>query len=245
MKKIFTTLLLIVAFTSNAQFQENIDSGRPGNSFSVFTVGKNVFQIESGLDFYNEGNQFFSNSFFRYGITESIELNSGLLYNFTSGSEGVSSYYAGAKFHFFEGDNMLPSTAFQIGVGIPKDANDESFVNALFIMNFPFSERLSTTFNFGANMDFKSSMVNNISQLFYEGVYALNFSYALTNKWTTFVETYGTIDKFSNPKIKMNLNAGFSYLLNNNFLLDTLVSHGINTDNKLMVSVGFSYRLPL
>jgi hypothetical protein len=49
----FIVLLLEASFVQ-AQFTDVINSNRPGKSQSAFAVGKNVFQIESGLYTFNE-----------------------------------------------------------------------------------------------------------------------------------------------------------------------------------------------
>jgi len=55
--KIKNYLLLIVLLTSkyaSAQYTDVINSNRPGNSMSAFSVGKTVIQVESGLNYINE-----------------------------------------------------------------------------------------------------------------------------------------------------------------------------------------------
>lgn len=50
-KLLIAATFLVVNFTMNAQYTETINSNRPGNSQGAFSVGKNVFQIETGLRF--------------------------------------------------------------------------------------------------------------------------------------------------------------------------------------------------
>ena len=57
MKSIQTLFVLILGIMSQisfAQFTDDINSNRPGRSMMVFSVGKSVFQTETGLHYVNE-----------------------------------------------------------------------------------------------------------------------------------------------------------------------------------------------
>ncbi|MCK5104021.1 MAG: hypothetical protein KAR17_14450, partial [Cyclobacteriaceae bacterium] len=74
-------LFLIITITNSfSQFSETIVSDRPGQSNSPNTVGKMVFQLQTGLqvgggnaDNYKR-NDFELPAFIRFGITDKIEL---------------------------------------------------------------------------------------------------------------------------------------------------------------------------
>jgi len=54
-KQIFLAVILLFTFqTSFAQFTDDINSNRPGRSMMAFSVGKSVFQTETGLHHVNE-----------------------------------------------------------------------------------------------------------------------------------------------------------------------------------------------
>jgi len=44
----------IISSNTYAQYTDVINSNRPGNSMSAFSVGKTVIQVESGLNYINE-----------------------------------------------------------------------------------------------------------------------------------------------------------------------------------------------
>ncbi len=46
--------LFILSTTSFAQYTDDINSNRPGNSMSAFSVGKTVLQVETGVNYINE-----------------------------------------------------------------------------------------------------------------------------------------------------------------------------------------------
>jgi hypothetical protein len=87
-KKLLTVIFLLIAITEvKAQFRESIQTDRPGQSYNALTVGKNVFQFESGLfgSMYEEpgyenflGNRDQKTGFvssIRFGIAERVEVS--------------------------------------------------------------------------------------------------------------------------------------------------------------------------
>lgn len=257
-KRIFLSVVLLFSiFSLKAQYQEEIDSGRPGNAISVFSVGKNVFQLETGMDYLEEHNSFKLNSILRYGISERIDLIAGMLYDFSNKKEKIEMISFGGKANIFEGDGILPSTGFQLTFNLSNSINQIDYSSILFIMGYSFNDNLSYTFNFGANIDLKSSVLveevkeikglrNGVKEergVFVEGVYAFNLSYKLTDKISVFVEPYGSIDKYTTPKIKINFNSGISYLINKDLKIDLLSGKGINVNNDWGVSGGISWRI--
>ncbi len=250
-----TTLML--SFSTYAQYNETIDSGRPGNAISVLTVGKNIGQIETGVSFSDNDESYTSNTFLRYGITDRIEINGGGSYLLTETDKmtsGLTSYNLGAKFNIFEGNNMMPSTAFYVGATIPAEnlKEEKAFSSFLFIMNYSLNEKFSYTLNFGVNLDLESRIIPekdsegvivDVKRTYFEGVYVFNLLYSLNHKWSFFVEPYGSFNRYLPPKIKVNVNAGFSYLVNNDFQLDFLAGHGVNSNEYVTLSAGLSWRL--
>ena len=252
MKKIVLTIAMLFTLSiTYAQFQENIDSGRPGNAISVFTVGKNVGQVELGLDYANNIDVFSSSPFLRYGITEKVEINGGVSYDFSNSN--LLSYNLGAKFNIFEGDTMMPSSAFFINFNFPNNSITNSSGTALFIFNHKFYNGLNITANLGVNIDLETTTSVGVDGdgnpktsevVQYQGLYTLNFSYGLNEKWTVFIESYGSYDKFSETDFNLSVNTGASYLLNKNLLIGFLVGYGISTNKYLTVSTGVSWRIP-
>ena len=233
----------------NAQFQETIQANRPGVAVNVFSVGKNILQLETGLDYKENSNLFTSSALLKYGISEKLEINGGVTFN--PENKGVSNneiYYFGAKYNIFEGDDMLPSTGFQAIINIPSINNQNSYASLLFLMGFSFNEHWSYTFNFGANVDFEKSLVfpgttDQKNTILIQGIYAFNLVFSVNDKISFFVEPYGTMDKYDNPKIRMHFNSGFSYLLNKDLQLDVIAGHNKVADNGFSIGAGFSWRL--
>lgn len=95
-KNSFLYVLLLVAISlfpseTHAQYTSEINANRPSNSMGAFSVGKTVFQLETGffyqdhLDNDNLKNQYGSALQFRYGaFLENIELLADLRYAYTN-----------------------------------------------------------------------------------------------------------------------------------------------------------------
>lgn len=258
------TLLLVIACSlffiySNAQYKEIIDSNRPGQSVSVFTTGKNIAQFETGVSFSDSDQSYTSNVFLRYGVTDRIEVNGGgsyLLSETDRMTTGLTNYNLGFKFNVFEGDTMMPSTAVQVGFSIPSEnlSEQRAFASLLFLINNIINDKLSYTINFGVNLDLEKSQISVLDDdgnpklkdiTYFEGIYTFNLMYKISNKFSVFLEPYGSFNRYDPPKIKINANAGLSYLVGNNFQLDLYGGHGVNNNEYFTVNAGLSWRLDL
>ena len=233
----------------NAQIQETVQSNRPGAAVNVFTVGKDVFQVEAGLDYKEKSDIFTSNVLLKFGISEKIEINTGITYNPAKNFGANDEIYSfGAKYNIFAGDSMLPSTGFQATFNFPSISGQNSYTSLLFLMGFTLNEKWSYTFNFGADVDFEKSVVfpgttDEKNVILIRGVYAFNLVYSVNDKMSVFIEPYGTLDKYDNPKIRMNFNTGVSYLVNNDLQLDVIAGHNKLDNDGFSIGAGISWRL--
>ena len=101
-------------------------------------------------------------------------------------------------------------------------------------MQHTLSEKMSFSYNLGAEWDGLSSHPNFI--------YTIATGYSFTNKLGSYIELFG----FAPQKEIANhsLDGGFTYLINNNFMLD--LSSGIGITNNApdhYVALGFSFRI--
>ena len=71
-------LLFLGAYSTKAQYTDQINSNRPGASIGAFSVGKNVIQAEAGLAFRNFTHAGYNNSTFR-GSVSFLSLRWGFL----------------------------------------------------------------------------------------------------------------------------------------------------------------------
>ncbi len=94
-----TSFFIIISYLSaSAQYTETINTNRPGNSQGAYSVGKNVFQLETGLSFQNEKHKVFDNKTsathidysLRFGlIKEQLEFNVSGLYRSATTDEQI------------------------------------------------------------------------------------------------------------------------------------------------------------
>ena len=89
--KALTTLIFLLSYATYAQYTDIINSNRPGKSQSAFAVGKNVFQLETGVYGIYENHEIYVRETFgvgsdlnlRYGtLLEQLEFNADLQYQY-------------------------------------------------------------------------------------------------------------------------------------------------------------------
>jgi len=120
--KLFTFLCFITSITMYSQYTETINSNRPGESQGAFSVGTQVIQAESSIDFGNDTHSLLDtdidiaafNLDLRYGFwKETLEVSSFFRFrnetvNFTTGNTnpnkntGIENLQVGAKYLFYD-----------------------------------------------------------------------------------------------------------------------------------------------
>ncbi|MFP9113568.1 transporter [Flavobacterium sp. RHBU_3] len=95
------TALLALGLQANAQYTDEINSNRPGQSQSAFAVGKSVFQVETGVNGVYEKHNILNNTAkgvttdlaLRYGaFDESLEFMADMQYRFDLYEDAIYSY---------------------------------------------------------------------------------------------------------------------------------------------------------
>jgi hypothetical protein len=245
-------LQFILAIKVHAQFYETIRSGRPGQSIGAFTVGKNIFQIQSGIDHfgYNEdetqtkGNGLLINTGLRYGLTEMFEVGAYLEYKSESIKEntlkyapqGFSNVVLGLRHQIFIGKGLIPSVGFQLRVKLPSP--DPFYKTDYIAPSFVFvtSQQLSSSWTLITNLG--SSWNGNTAAP--AGLYTVNISCAITSKFGAFIENYGN---FTDSSFDTRFDTGIAWLVTPNLQLDLLGGFGSNHGLKdYFISTGFSWR---
>jgi len=240
-------LILTLFFTSNS-YTQNIITDRPDQTESSVTVGKNIFQIESGVLFResedNSVNSFFGPStLLRYGISKGIELRFVSQYESTKIElenedvhySGLNDIELGAKIQLLKKSTLNTEIAFLTHVIIPT-AKEHLTSNSLGVINkLAISHAISNKIGIGYNIGY--DFIENKSYL----TYSLAIGVALSEKLSFYSEPFGVLGESNN--FESNFNAGFTYLVTNNFQLDASYGFGINSDMKY-ISAGFSYKLP-
>ncbi|MEQ9422778.1 MAG: transporter [Cyclobacteriaceae bacterium] len=252
--RILTAILFILLSSklAMAQYQETIASSRPGQAFSSTTVGKGVFQVQSGFNF--SGSQFESvdvtktNGFdwgtiVRYGLAEKFELRT--LFNVSRvgfkesdvSVSGLSNFGVGGKVNLLHPSASGPSVSLQADVSLPVSTgdfdNDEVTTNIYLTNSQSIGNAVSLSTNLGANVHDSRTI----------GLYVINLGFGLSDQFSAFVETYGF---FNSDNFDILFDGGFAYLVNDHIQLDASVGYGKNDGFKQFFGdFGVSWRMKL
>lgn len=260
-----TKVLLILLFTTSvalSQRQETIDSDRPGQSLSPHTVGKNVLQVQSGIDYSsNSDNPLYTYNIIgnetniRYGLSKIFEINGTIGYrvyntDYTDdriedrSQHGAELLRIGTRVNLLDHDGLTPAIAVSAEVIIPFETDVYNFIDygfrGMVILKQPITDDLALTGNIGI---FDNPAV---PVFFYP--YTLNASYSFSNDFSAFVEVYGLLieDYISfgqDIEDELNYDAGVGYLLNNDFLFDFSIGKVSNFGgDSWYVNAGVSFR---
>ena len=242
-------LLLLLPVTLAAQYSETIASGRPGQSIPSTTVGRGVYQVETGLnlDWTQEGggrtSDLVETTEIRIGLLEHLELSAliaGASDEMPAGTgfrrdRGISDTQLGARYNFFEQDGWRPSLGLQGRVLLT--AQDEDFrredPGAAFIVSAEWSltDLLALTLNLNQVWTGDNARTT---------AYAATLGFNLSDRWSAFTELYGLLsDGFT-----VDVDGGFAYLVNDHVLLDASAGwDGMPGQRSYYADFGISFRL--
>ncbi len=254
MKKTFCLLVLSTCtLYIFAQTSEAIRSSRPGQSFTPYSVGKNAFQIQSGMNFNGfdetnskvDGNGVFFVALARYGITETIEIRSEFQFNrdqVNTGPdkevlEGFSGWNIGMRFNVLNPeDGTKPALGFQVDLSInavSEDFNPDHIAPKLLLLH---SQALSPWLGLNTNW----GVAWNGNDTTPRGFYTVAFTFALGDKWAVLAENYGAVE---NSDFDTRFDTGMSYLVNKDLQLDLGMGYGKNDGiSDYFVDAGVSVR---
>ncbi len=243
-KKSFT---FIFTFFLLQMYSQDIVTDRPDQTESSSTVGKRNFQIEMGISTLNIENQGISSflgpsTLLRYGITEGIELRFASQYESTKveiagddfKNKGFNDLEFGVKIQVFKRKDINTEIAFLSHIIIPT-ANKKLTTNTVGVINkLAISHELTNKLSIGYNVGY------DYIEEFHSFTYSLVLGISISKVVGLYVEPYGFWGE-SNV-FENNFDAGFTFLLNPNFQLDT--SYGIGLSNTMQYfSIGFSWRI--
>lgn len=239
------TLVIICAFIGLSVTAQTIVTDRPDQTESSSTIEKGALQIESGILYGTAKDDFFSEEvllaptvLWRYGITNGIELR--LLTEFASvkdkltseKSSGITDLQVGTKIQVLKKENVKTEIAFLSHIIIPT-AKSELTLNEIGTINkLSIAHDIGDTFGLGYNIgyDYFGYSSGNLT-------YSLALGIGISDKVGFYIEPYGAIVEFDNHE--SSFDAGFTYLVNDNFQLD--ISAGTGLNHKMnYVSIGCS-----
>ncbi|MBL6964553.1 MAG: transporter [Bacteroidetes bacterium] len=243
-------LILLLLFYTLFSFSQEIITDRPDQTESAQVVPLYTLQIESGT-VYEEGlagnNTFTVNStLFRFGLFEDFELRLGTDYSILSSdvttqiSKGFNPLYLGMKVQITDEKGFYPGIAFLGGLSLPFFATtdfktDELAPDFRFSISHSLAEWLSLGYNLGIEWNGEDNQPL--------GLYTITLAFGLADWLGFYMESYGFV---WNPNGDQHMaDAGFTFLLKDNFQLDVSSGVGLNINApEFYAAAGFSWRIP-
>lgn len=241
------SLLCILGFTTIYAQTEPIQADRPDQTETPAIVPKGMFQVETGFTFQKNDENSHSNSLpsvlWKYGVSQNFELRLITEFvsekNFGEKSDGFTPILIGMKVKICEEKGIIPKTSLIGHIGLPNAASSRYKADFVapefrFTMQHTLSDRLSLGYNLGCEWDGVSPETTFI--------YTLTTGYSINKKLGCYAELFGFAPE--KDKANHNFDGGFTYLINNNFMLDLSSGVGL-TDNApdYYLALGCSFRI--
>jgi hypothetical protein len=262
-----TFLITVLFFTPGFLFSQEIITDRPDRTESVETVGKNKFQIETGLEYsllkvkgfneaeapteFNFKSLTLPTTLLRYGILRNLELRLGfdfdretissddnVEYN-NSGGLSLNPLSLGAKVEFAKGSGIVPDFSVIAGVKLP-NIGDELKQVKHFIpeLVLTFSNEINDKLGVGYNLGVEWNDDMEEKEFFYSASLGIEIS----PRVGAFAEIYGNIPKKDGIN-NQNIDGGFTYLIKSNVQVDIYGGFGLTEEsNDFMFGTGLSLK---
>lgn len=221
MKRIIFTVLMMFSFVGIFAQEVEFTADRPGASTGPSTVAKGVIQWEQGVQYDGDGGKgafTFSNTMFRYGLFNGVELRlcgDGFIYN--NGSKwkpAFSGVSIGTKIRCYEGDGAVPAVSVLADFSIPYTGTEcfvvENFTPSLYLL---FENNLNDKLSLGYNVGAEWNGVSPSPVAFL----ALCLGYSINDDLGCFVESYNYFGKAGN---QFCADFGFNYMVGHKVQLD-------------------------
>lgn len=258
--KVGCPLLVLLGFfmplSLIAQYTEKIHSGRPGQAIDPYSVGVNVFQVQSGYqheqiqmygDGYLTGN--YVENVLRFGINNHIEFGALILYknetlklnDSSYVNRGINAFGFNLRSNILNGNNNTPTVGLRVDLLTPWVHLDykPNFIAPRFTLVAcqNLGSKMSLTANFGGVWDgFTAEPL---------GFYVVNLSCGLNTRMSVFVEHYAS---FKHSYWNARADCGVGFVANDNLQLD--IFGGVNANEghlykEWFISVGLSWRIKM
>ncbi|HET9057584.1 MAG TPA: transporter [Chitinophagaceae bacterium] len=250
--KILIPLFLLIFSNVTAQLTPKIETDRPDQTESPYTVPYKWFQIESGLVkeqiIKNVSSYTIPTILWKYGLSEKTELRLiteySLFYtrNKFADSTKLQPIQLGFKWNICEEKGLRPKASLIAHTGFNRLGSRFFRPLSFFAPNFRFTlqnsltESISLGYNLGVEWeDTKSSAV---------GIYTFAPGFNLTDNWYAYVEIFGFVQK--GESAQHNIDGGLAYNVTSNCKLDISTGFGISQDSpEWYVNLGGSFRFAL
>jgi len=230
---------------------EQIQSDRPGRTSSASLTPKGYFQMEHGFSIEDTDPGFiytYPSSDWKYGVNENFEIRlhtqfESIQLDPNPDVRGFLPIAAGFKSKLTDQHGVLPKIAFIGEMTFPgvvdKDFETTYFAPSL-ILTFEHhvSDAFTIAYDGGAVWDGETGEPNFL--------YSLEPSLNIAHRLGLFAEVYGSTPQREDGELELRVDAGLTFLVGNDFLLDISAGQGITKAAvERFVEFGFSYRFKL
>ncbi|WP_420459678.1 transporter [Neolewinella sp.] len=243
-------ILLLLPTLLFAQYQPTIASGRPGVAINTQTVGRGVYQVETGmtLGWEEVGSQkvrdITESTILRIGILERLEVSGAVIGSAVesrvfsgrnSWDRGISATELGGRYSFLDNEGWVPALVLDAAALLR--AQDEEFqrdhTGARFIVSADWGLTEATNLTVNLNRTWVGDGTRNTG-------YVVSFGLSLSDRLGSFVEAYGDLSKPATAYF----DGGFAYLIGNHVQLDAAVGwEGTNGVPSYYLDFGVSFRI--
>lgn len=156
-------------------------------------------------------------------------------------SNGAQDLSLGFKYKFVEQDGKIPHFGVIGAITVPSGSEGISsgdvYPEVVFLWAYDVNDRLAIAGNVGV------ALPNDIHGRFVQTSASLSTAFALTDELGTYLEYFGFYPNAEHSDAAHSVNAGFTYLINNDFQIDWRIGLGINEEaDDFFTGVGFAWR---
>ena len=245
MKKLFLAFAALL-FGAGAFAQEEVEftADRPGASTGPSVLSKGVIQLEQGIQYDGDGGVgtfTFSNTLFRYGLFQNMELRLGgdaFLYQQQGVKAAFSGLSIGTKIKCFDGQGAIPSVSVLADFSVPATASKGFAVDHLapslyLLFENPLNDKFSLGYNVGAEWDGTLPQPT--------AFVALCLGYSATDRLGCFVESYNYFGALGNVYA---MDLGISWMAGKKVQLDLAANMDLtNPAQSWSISCGVAWQI--
>jgi hypothetical protein len=241
----------ILGQTDSTMVMQPIETDRPDESEAASLVPRGYFQMEHGFKVEDTNPGFiysYPSSLWRFGVNDNFEIRLITEY-ITIQKEpspdlnGFLPLSLGFKTKLAEQKGILPKIALLTHFTFPGVVSEE-FETTYFApdIRLAFQHKVSDFFSVGYNVGAAWNGEDGEPDF----LYSLSAGIAISNRLGLFGELYGSTPQRDDSDPELRADAGLTYLIGNDFLLDLSAGTGLTEDAvEEFVAFGFSYRFKL
>ncbi|MBK8699149.1 MAG: transporter [Saprospiraceae bacterium] len=218
---------------------QELSTDRPDQTESALTVGQGFIQFETGwinTQMKNENSTTLPTLLARIGLSNVFELRLASLYTYGHLEKlkfrGIGDLEAGVKIQWYNREDLPVKMASMHHLVIPTRAKSISGNEYATIHKLLVAHDLGQDYNLGYNLGYTTGSDASFT-------YSIALNKAIAENLSIYAEPFGTASPSSGWIL--NVDAGLTYLLNDDFQLDASYGLGINQTMNY-IAAGFSWR---